>query len=370
MSYKLYSDEEKRLQRKLIPLNIVVAVLALVAAVSLLVTPLLKINFGKLASAFPAGDSEATAQYAAVGEGIDAEIELAPMDMAKVLFAPADEKGMVFMDQLLLNNGLLEQITVSFVNVALVAATREVDTSKLGEIEVSVLNEAIDKLDGVKTKEELNTAVEDYLKTLEGQIDEPLTEDMKTAAKDHCNELYDKTVAATGGSFSVEEMICVNMSPEGGETYLSYADLAAGMLKGEVGSSEDGGSAIAQYGEMLNQIAAPYGYAFLFVVFHVLMWLILFLFAFIHIFKKNKRFTMWYVKLVSCWPCIIFGVAVFAFGQIAPAVASIAPYAGLAAAFSTMTWISGGCYLLLWALSIFWAFPIKHKIRKLRKNKA
>jgi len=369
MSYKLYSDEEKRLQRKLIPLNIVVAVLALVAAVSLLVTPLLKINFGKLASSIKTDESAETSQYAVIGNNVDAEIELTPMDMAKVLFAPADEKGMVFMNHLLIDNGLLEQVMVSFVNVSLVIATDAVDTSKLGDVEISVLNEAIDKLDGVKSKEELNTVVENYLTALEGQIDEPLTEDMKNTARDNCNELYDKTVAATGGSFSVEEMICVNMSPEG-EVYKSYADLAEGMLKGEVGSSEEGGSPFAQYAEMLNQIAAPYGYAFIFVAFHVLMWLILFLFAFFHIFKKNKRFTMWYVKLVSCWPCIIFGVAVFAFGQIAPAVAAIAPYAGFAAAFSTMTWISGGCYLLLWALSIFWAFPIKHKIRKLRKNKA
>lgn len=51
MSYRLYSDEEKRLQRKLIPLNLIVALLALVAAISLIITPLLKIDIGKLAPA-------------------------------------------------------------------------------------------------------------------------------------------------------------------------------------------------------------------------------------------------------------------------------------------------------------------------------
>lgn len=49
--------------------------------------------------------------------------------------------------------------------------------------------------------------------------------------------------------------------------------------------------------------------------------------------------------------------------------AALALYAGIFAAFSSYTWISGGCYLLLWLLSICWAFPIKHKIRKLRKGK-
>ena len=31
------------------------------------------------------------------------------------------------------------------------------------------------------------------------------------------------------------------------------------------------------------------------------------------------------------------------------------------------TFISGICYLLLWLASIFWAFPVKRKIRKERK---
>ena len=109
MSYRLYSDEEKRLQRKLIPLNLVVALLALVAAISLIITPLLKINVGKLMPAImdavspsseggesggaESGEGEASeggsqeggaSQFSVVFDSLDADIVLAPLDMFKV----------------------------------------------------------------------------------------------------------------------------------------------------------------------------------------------------------------------------------------------------------------------------------------------
>ena len=57
---------------------------------------------------------------------------------------------------------------------------------------------------------------------------------------------------------------------------------------------------------------------------------------------------------------------------IAPIVAEfLIPDATIAAALgaiSTLAWVSGVCYLLLWFVSIFWAFPIKHRIRQLNRQ--
>ncbi|MDE7082987.1 MAG: hypothetical protein K2O89_04715 [Clostridia bacterium] len=368
MSYKLYSDEEKRLQRKLIPLNIVVAIVALVAAISLLITPLLKINFGKAVSSYDFGEDSGFDEYIFLVDDIDAELEIAPLGMAKVLFAPADQKGVVFMDELLLKNNVFETMLVSFVNTALVLATEEVEASELGEIDFSVLREALLKVDSAKSSDDVLKVLDGYLSVLEQQIDTTLTEDMKEAARENTLEIYDKTVAATGGSFSVEEMFCVNFSPEG-KAYTSYSEFIMGMLKGDFADSEEMRS-LAEIAETVNSVATYYGYAFIYVAFHVLMWVILFLFAFFRMFAKNKRFTMWYVKLVSCWPCIIFWCLLsFGLSKLATMISVIAPFAGLFAAFSSFTWISGICYLLIWALSIFWAFPIKHKIRKIRKGR-
>ena len=391
MSYKLYSDEEKRLQRKLIPLNIVVALLALVAAISLIITPILKIDIAKIIPAIVSeasgstedknseGESsdgsesaknDETAQLvAAMFDGVDAVIELSPLDMARVLIAPENEKGAILIDALFVKNGLVEQVSASFINAYLATKTEAmVDAEDFEKLDLETLNDALLTIDKAQSSDEVVEQLDDYLKLLEEQLDFEFTDEQKASARETCVEVYDTTVEATGGSFSVEEMICVHMSPEGGEVYTSYSDLIIGMANGDFDSDEST-SGIADYAQMLNQIAAPYGYAFIFVAFHVLMWFILFLFAFFRIFAKNKRFTMWYVKLVSCWPCIIFFLAPLAMTVAAAGVGLPATFVTIFSAVSSMTWISGICYLLLWVFSICWAFPIKHKIRKLRKGK-
>ena len=45
---KLRSERERSLQRKLIPLNLIICIIALVAAASLFLLPILKIDAGKV----------------------------------------------------------------------------------------------------------------------------------------------------------------------------------------------------------------------------------------------------------------------------------------------------------------------------------
>ncbi|MDE7214622.1 MAG: hypothetical protein K2N68_02145, partial [Clostridia bacterium] len=105
------------------------------------------------------------------------------------------------------------------------------------------------------------------------------------------------------------------------------------------------------------------------------VWAIMFLFAFLRLFAKNKRFTMWYVKLFGAIPVILFWLAPLAAGWAIPAYfpALLGEFAWalpvLLGAIGTMTWVSGICYVVLWVLSIVWAFPVKHKIRKLIKQR-
>lgn len=105
------------------------------------------------------------------------------------------------------------------------------------------------------------------------------------------------------------------------------------------------------------------------------VWAIMFLFAFLRLFSKNKRFTMWYVKLLGAIPVIIFWLVPIAAGWVIPQYfptllgefAWVLPV--LLGALGTMTWVSGICYVVLWLLSIFWAFPVKRKIRKMIKQR-
>ncbi|MDE7440370.1 MAG: hypothetical protein K2N23_07685, partial [Clostridia bacterium] len=103
-------------------------------------------------------------------------------------------------------------------------------------------------------------------------------------------------------------------------------------------------------------------------------WVILFLFSFFHLLAKNKRFTMWYVKLI-CWIPPVIWLALKLLPMLANKFFSDvwngeygAVIKSIVSSISSFTWISGLCYILLWLVSIFWAFPIKRKIRKERKN--
>lgn len=105
------------------------------------------------------------------------------------------------------------------------------------------------------------------------------------------------------------------------------------------------------------------------------VWAIMFLFAFLRLFSKNKRFTMWYVKLLGAIPVIIFWLAPIVAGWVIPQYfpTLLGEFAWalpvLLGALGTMTWVSGICYVVLWLLSIFWAFPVKRKIRKMIKQR-
>ncbi len=103
----------------------------------------------------------------------------------------------------------------------------------------------------------------------------------------------------------------------------------------------------------------------------IALWAILFLFSFIHIFTKNKRFTMWYVKLFAPYPAILFWLVPLIAPYILPKFLSgdaLMLATAVLSGISSLVWISGLCYLVLWAVSICWAFPIKRKIRRLKKE--
>ncbi len=185
----------------------------------------------------------------------------------------------------------------------------------------------------------------------------------------------------------------------GGEVvkYTSYRAMGEGLARGFIGenfSQTLKGTIMSSVGEN-EQVFGYYGYVFIAIGFFILLWAILFLFSFFHMFARNKRFMMWYVKLFCAWPCIIFwlvpllvkNVLAKAFPQIyAQVIDFVVGFVGNAlkitvtaeqatglfnavlSSLQTFAWISGICYLVLWIISICWAFPIKHKIRRLNKG--
>lgn len=391
-------DEIARRQRKLIPLNIVVAIIALVAAVSLLFAPIVSVDAVGLGDYITEMMDEQTS-------GEDSSAEGPTIDTAKIVSTVTSNMGNVSLTTMNLatlafSDDLTETLK-DYVSEIGSETLKKSEKELITDVAVPMMVEMMEEESGEEAPDNIKNmdadAIYDKAKALEtasaGEVDETisaLAEELQNQlGEDYISDenladlessirkIYDDTVEATDGTFTIESCICVFASKslqESGEitqTFTSYADLIDyfmdSALSSGSGSGSDSGSSselddtIAQVEPILKIVAIA-------LLFFTAVWLILFLFAFLHLFAKNKRFTMWYVKLFGFLPCLIFGVAPLVAGAIVPGMDGGAEIAGILGMISTMTWISGACYILLWIISIFWAFPIKRKIRAYNKQ--
>lgn len=377
-------DEIARRQRKLIPLNIVVAIIALVAAVSLLFAPIVSVD------AVGLGDY-ITEMMGEQSSGGDSSEEGPAIDTAKIVSIVTSNMGNVSLTTMSLatlafSDDLTETLK-DYVSEIGSETLKKSEKELITDVAVPMMIEMMEEESGEEAPDNIKNmdadAIYDKAKALEtasaGEVDETisaLAEELQNQlGEDYISDenladlessirtVYDDTVAATDGTFTIESCICVFASKslqESGEitqTFTSYADLIDYFMD----SSSELDDTIAQVEPILKIVAIA-------LLFFTAVWLILFLFAFLHLFAKNKRFTMWYVKLFGFLPCLIFGVAPLVAGAIVPGMEGGAEIAGILGMISTMTWISGACYILLWIISIFWAFPIKRKIRAYNKQ--
>ena len=377
-------DEIARRQRKLIPLNIVVAIIALVAAVSLLFAPIVSVD------AVGLGDY-ITEMMNEQSSGGDSSEEGPTIDTAKIVSTVTSNMGNVSLTTMSLatlafSDDLTETLK-GYVSEIGSEALKKSEKELITDVAVPMMIEMMEEESGEEAPDNIKNmdadAIYDKAKALETASADEVDETISALAEELQNQLgedyisdenladlessirtvYDDTVAATDGTFTIESCICVFASKslqESGEitqTFTSYADLIDYFMD----SSSELDDTIAQVEPILKIVAIA-------LLFFTAVWLILFLFAFLHLFAKNKRFTMWYVKLFGFLPCLIFGVAPLVAGAIVPGMEGGAEIAGILGMISTMTWISGACYILLWIISIFWAFPIKRKIRAYNKQ--
>lgn len=377
-------DEIARRQRKLIPLNIVVAIIALVAAVSLLFAPIVSVDAVGLGDYITEMMGEQTS-------GEDSSEEGPTIDTAKIVSTVTSNMGNVSLTTMSLatlafSDDLTETLK-DYVSEIGSETLKKSEKELITDVAVPMMVEMMEEESGEEAPDNIKNmdadAIYDKAKALEtasaGEVDETisaLAEELQNQlGEDYISDenladlessirkIYDDTVEATDGTFTIESCICVFASKslqESGEitqTFTSYADLIDYFMD----SSSELDDTIAQVEPILKIVAIA-------LLFFTAVWLILFLFAFLHLFAKNKRFTMWYVKLFGFLPCLIFGVAPLVAGAIVPGMEGGAEIAGILGMISTMTWISGACYILLWIISIFWAFPIKRKIRAYNKQ--
>lgn len=377
------SMEEERLQKKLIPLNIVVCVLCLVAIISLLVTPLIKIDLGAMMQTVmsqtdTSGGSGDGSGGSGDGSGsggdntsqivmdafkdMDAVITFTPINMGQMAFSNQNAFE-TFVDTLLVKTGVLDQVMVSAMNMALISQN-DVDVS---EMDLSGVEAKFRALGNVHSEAEMRVAAAEWVDELNKLVPGTVTEAEKSAVCDEFATTYNETVEATGGPYDLEKFICYMASVKGMELetpVTDYSSLVKTMMNSS--GSEGGGMDTAQLDTAMGAMSKGlFGLS----MFTCGVWFVLFLFSLFHIFAANKRFMMWYVKMFGAIPCFFFGVMPSVLGgALASAGGEAAVYASIFGSITTLTWISGGCWLALWLVSIFWAFPIKRKIRQDRKS--
>ena len=389
-------DEIARRQRKLIPLNIVVAIIALVAAVSLLFAPIVSVD------AVGLGDyiTEMMNEQSSSG---DSSEEGPTIDTAKIVSTVTSNMGNVSLTTMSLatlafSDDLTETLK-GYVSEIGSETLKKSEKELITDVAVPMMVEMMEEESGEEAPDNIKNmdadAIYDKAKALEtasaGEVDETisaLAEELQNQlGEDYISDenladlessirkIYDDTVEATDGTFTIESCICVFASKslqESGEitqTFTSYADLIDYFMDSALSSGSGGGTdSSSELDDTIAQVEPILKIVAIALLFFTAVWLILFLFAFLHLFAKNKRFTMWYVKLFGFLPCLIFGVAPLVAGAIVPGMEGGAEIAGILGMISTMTWISGACYILLWIISIFWAFPIKRKIRAYNKQ--
>ncbi len=412
--YARAQEELRARQRSLIPLNIFVAILALVAALSLLFLPLVSIHVDDFSAltemmggadgstaalaelpseeltpspdggeegaepspdegAEPSPDggeegtepdegSEETApdegsgfDPAVILDGIEISVSVTGMDLIRIGFAESPEEELYAMA-----GGTVAEISDDLASRALTALASE--TPAEAE-DVEAVREALVELEAANSDAEADAAISEVADVL---VKNFTSEDVSKAdLEEQLRILYDETTEANDGAFTTEALLCVLISQaSGGEegaedapVATTFDELFANMLSQ---GGENGEGAFDDLPSFVFPLIGGVG------IFFAGIWGILFLFAFFHIFAKNKRFMMWYVKLFGFLPCLIFGVAPLLAGVLLPAEAA-AGMGALLGMISTMTWVSGACYLLLWIVSVFWAFPIKRKIRRLNR---
>ncbi len=416
--------EAARYQRRLIPLNIAVVIISLVAALSIMFAPIITVDLTKadeLISLIEGTDGSVQPDGNEEGEQSTVSVVLSAMKdfgasvsvstLGMLQFAMAENVSDYVTETA--SQTLREESDAIITDMAIPTAIEYVRQNSDKEIpDIEQPEVILDKFKGLESAqpEEVDGVINSVADEVQRQLGEELiTPEIKDNIVTAVRDVYDNTVSQTeDGTFSIEACICILISQyinddgsledifdelmpstgtdvneranfaadfaaddatgteegtDGGKkVYTTYDELISGMLENAAGTSDNAETEEAIRTAQLVMLLTGCS-----MLFSAAMWLILAIFALVHTFTKNRRFTMWYVKLWGFTPCLVFGVAPLLAAKIVPAFVEAETAAIVTTAcgmLSTLAWISGACYILLWLISIFWAFPTKRKIRR------
>lgn len=387
-------SELNKLQRRLIPVNIAVMIIAIVAVISLAFMPILTIDMSKGADFLTeivqedqsqnsdgTNSGQQNAEMSTVTNMISSiKFSITTASVSKLAFA--DDPIDLLADAIAKTiNKVADRLMVDMLVEMITSNSALGDSIDKSNIDSEDIYELMLELESADNRYEAYSTISEIAATIAEQSNVSAADKILIYDNtcDILSEAYEDTIYYAD-HFTIESFVCVQISKlsdsssnENGDPAVpgttddkkivtSYKQYIYNLFT----SGENANS--AQIADTLKSIGLS---IFGMLAFYIFVWVLLFIFALVHLFMKNKRFLMWYVKLWGGYPCLIFGITPLLLKSILSAVIpESAKYLGILGIMSTMTWISGACYLLLWIVSIFWAFPIKRKIRNLLKQGA
>ena len=399
MAKHTMSAAERQAHKKLIAPNIVITLLCWAAAVSLILCPWLDMRV-------PVNQDLAAAVVEAMGPSADID-----EDQLNFIVKDVDSEVRVTLSPLqLLEAGTSEgrQGLTNMLEEVLAEATSTVDEivkqALPAALSTAIVNTVLEELPADFTYEEVEIPQEmnDTVNKLAEKTD---PEEIKAELKGDFISAAESFVAQNSALLGIDELSeedraqlesifeeAVDLMTVDGEFSLSNIDKAIAELMNSYGGSLEesgmqpfavtfaaareatsGNAAIdfirdpGAYVDSLSEtdvqlLKAICLWTAVFMLFIAVLWAILSLFAFIHIFTPNKKVGMWYVKATGYLPCLLFVVA--------PAIAMTAlptlmpEFPALGITFGGLVLISGACYIALWLVSAIWCHIVRKQIDK------
>lgn len=370
-------EEQQRLHKKLVPPNIAIVLISVVAAISLLLLPLLQLSvriderMGKIAAdalAEQEGSEEMAEQYAFLLRDVDTEIDviLRPAELFGAGFSDGTEGLRALIDGAVGDlSAVADELSAQILPAMLGMTAAAASGAEMGEVDLSAADTAgfaatIEKLNA----QDFDGARGEFERALPAFLDQlgvTLTDEQEQNAL----AAYDEAVEqmTVDGEFSATNLLALLGEGSEGTAEGGAEDLLALL--------DDPGSLAEQLDE---ETASAVRTACMSISVGILvcagLWVLLALLALLHIFLPNKKVGMWYVKLTGLLPFLLFfalpaiALAVLPQTQILPAqIASLLP----ALSVSSMTFLSALCLLALWIVSIFWCHPVKKRIERCKR---
>ncbi len=289
--YTILSDKEKKLQRHLIPVNIIVCILCIVAIYSLVVLPVLTVDFGRiLRDEHTQGfvDEYVTEMLEKSAEGEEQNVDYAPvvtqavnsvfgsvegsvsfsaLDSLKVFVGSGDSVEKFLDDEFFGENALISRLVDSILDgisttleteegkqmieesmITAITSSMVKDNPQLAETmtqeNVKELTQTFKEIEKI---EDGNVApvVDNVVEKLETMLEQDVSEADRENITAEVQKIYDRTVEElpSGEAVTMESLICVAISTNVNLDEVSLYDLIKQYLNGE-GDNGDNTSAV------------------------------------------------------------------------------------------------------------------------------